>query len=99
MARLSERAARQITDLQDHYHSIERFEAADRLTDAVDAVLAQIDREPLFRRHPATHEELRSLGLRWVHVHRSWFGYVMAGGEARIDYVFYDRADIPRRLG
>ena len=99
MATLSIEAEAQLDALRHDFADKKRPEAIDRLADAVQAALVEVDRGgPTHRRYPATYLEVAGLGMQWVSVHRYWFGYVSTPSGKVIANIFFDAADIPRRL-
>ncbi len=98
MARLTAEARVQVFALAGHFVARNRVEAADRLWDAVAAVLKRLSMaNQIGRTYPSVYTELASAGQRWVKVHRYWFGYLVVEGEAVIVNVIDESADIPRR--
>ncbi len=46
---------------------------------------------------PRPYPSLAHYGFRWIKVGSYWFAYTYTG--AAITAIFYDKADIPNRLG
>lgn len=97
MIYLSPRARRHVARLQEHYASLDRDEAVLNLAAALTEAGDKIERNPAAGLPaPRPYPQLARPGRRWLFVRRYWIAYEMS--PLRIVAVFYDTADIPKRL-
>ena len=99
MIGFSARAARQFKELRQHYEDRERPEAIRGLIAAMEAAARKIESTPsggLAAPRPYSH--LARPGRAWIKAGRYWVTY-STGHPPLIVGVFYETADIPRRLG
>lgn len=92
---------RRIGELVDHFLAKQRPEAAVRLIDSIEQIMESLDRDPdQGRTFPGPYRTLTAAGVRWVKVHRYWFGHRWEAerGTALLVQILYDQADMPRRL-
>ncbi len=95
MISLSPEALAQLEGLLQHY---ERIEAAENLLAAIEQARNHIARAPeAGLTAPRPYRDLAVLGLRWIEAGRYWVAYSNTSPPI-INNVFYDAADIPRRL-
>jgi len=91
-------AERHLSDLQRHYVTKERYEALRNLRAALVAVANKIEQNPdAGLPAPAPYSHLARPGRLWVKTGRYWFTYTTTPRLAIIG-IFYDTANIPRRL-
>jgi plasmid stabilization system protein ParE len=91
-------ARRQIAALRDHYEQLDRIEAVMRLQAALTAAEQRIEARPdAGLPAPRPYPELARDGQAWIKVGRYWITYRLRKPPV-IFGVFYEAADIPRRL-
>ena len=96
--RYSPDAEAQIDALFQHYENHERTEAARNLARFLEEAERQItDRPEAGLRAPRPYSDLARAGRRWIKAGRYWIAYTETV-PAVILGVFYDAANIPRRL-
>jgi plasmid stabilization system protein ParE len=99
VARLTVVAAEQFEALLDHYMQRGRDEAVRRLRVAVGQALTTIDAAPTAGGpFPGSYRDVARWGFRWIWVHRYWFGYIVQDGDAVVTNIFYETANIPKRV-
>lgn len=92
------RAARQVDDLISHYTELNRLEAMSNLLIALQNASALIEKNPTIGvPAPRPYPFLARQGRFWIKSGRYWVGYRCKPTLA-IFAVFYDTANIPRRL-
>jgi plasmid stabilization system protein ParE len=92
------RALRQIRDLRDHYEDRDRIEAIRALDTALRAAERKIEANPAAGlAAPRPYPNVARPGRAWVKAGRYWVAYNVAE-PPMIVAVFYDAADIPRRI-
>ena len=97
MIELSPEASRHIAAIRKHYLSRERPEALRNLAIALSEASATIERDPAAGLSaPRPYPQLAKAQRLWLHVRRYWIAYSMT--PLRIVAVFYDAANIPKRL-
>ena len=98
MISISPRARRDIRELQRHFLDKGRPEAVENLLAAVREASGIIGRDQdAGIASPRPYPQLERRRIAWVKVHRYWIGY-RQDPKPTIAAVFYDTADIPRRL-
>ena len=95
--RLSDTARRQVDDLRRHYRQIERPEALRNLSAALRRA-ATLVAEGRSLPAPRPYPELAAEGEAWIHASPYWIAYSLTQPPV-ILAVFFERADIPGRLG
>lgn len=97
MIALSPRARKHIAALADHYDARGRPDAFRNLLLALREASAKIEHAPTAGLPaPRPYPQLAKTRRLWLHVRRYWIAYNMT--PLRIVAVFYDTANIPRRL-
>jgi plasmid stabilization system protein ParE len=92
------RAARQVRALRQHYEELGRPEATRNLVAAIEAAWREITMNPSAGLPaPRPYPRLARPGRGWVHAGRYWIAYIIRPSPA-IVAVFFETADIPRRL-
>ena len=72
--------------------------AVRKLLEAYDTAVEAISNDTKsWLSHPRPYPQLARLELRWIKVHRYWFGY-MPGAEPIIANLLEETSDIPRRV-
>jgi len=94
--KISPTAREQLADLRRHYRRKDRPEAIQNLSKAIRLAAQQIT-EGKGRPYPGPYRELARPERAWIHAGRYWILYTTAKPNV-ILAVFYDTADIPRRL-
>jgi len=95
---LGPEAERQLDDLINHYDALGRIEAMRNLHAAIRQAAARIARDPGGGLHaPRPYPELAHAGERWIKQGRYWIAYSLTTPPV-ILAVFYDQADLPRRV-
>lgn len=95
---LTPRAGRQVRALRRHYEERGRPEATRNLVAAIETAWQQITANPSAGLPaPRPYPQLARPGRAWVQAGRYWIAYIARPAPA-IVAVFYDAADIPRRL-
>jgi len=95
---LTPRAGRQVRALRRHYEERGRPEATLNLVAAIETAWQQITANPAAGlRAPRPYPQLARPGRGWVQAGRYWVAFIIRPAPA-IVAVFYDAADIPRRL-
>lgn len=98
MIEYTPRAIRQIGDLVRHYEDLNRPEAVRRLFAALDAAERKIEDDPSGGLvAPRPYPQVARKGRAWVKSGRYWVVYSTAQPPV-IVAVFYETADIPRRI-
>ncbi len=98
MTRLTPEAEAQLDALTEYYEKLNRPEAIENLIAAVENAIGRIRDNPSEGLNaPRPYPSLANYGFRWIKVGSYWFAYTYTG--AAITAIFYDRADIPNRLG
>ena len=91
-------AARQVRALRQHYEERDRPEAARGLATALEAAWRKIVTTPgMGLPAPRSYPNLARSGQRWIKAGRYWIVY-SSEGKPTIVGVFYETADIPRRV-
>jgi plasmid stabilization system protein ParE len=94
----SRRAIRQIAELYQHYEDLDRPEAFSKLIAALREASAAIQRDPTIGLPaPRAYPQLTRPGQAWVKAGRYWIAY-RPRPQPAIVAVFYETANIPRRL-
>jgi plasmid stabilization system protein ParE len=95
---LSARAARQVCTLRQHYEDRERPEAVQGLVAAMQEAIRKIGSNPAAGlAAPRPYPQVVRRGRAWVKAGRYWVAYNTTQPPV-IVAVFYETADIPRRL-
>ena len=98
MIPFSRQAAKQLAQLRDHYEALDRLDAVRNLAIAVQEASTTIQRDPAGGlTAPRPYPQLAKPGRTWVKAGRYWIAYV-AVPRLLITGIFYDAADIPRRI-
>ena len=91
-------AERQVDDLRQHYEDHERIEAVRALFAALNEAAREIVRNPASGlAAPRPYPALAEPGRAWVKTRRYWIAYSTTQPPVIVG-VFYDAADIPRRV-
>jgi plasmid stabilization system protein ParE len=91
-------AAQQVTELRQHYEDRDRPEASRALAIALEEAWRKIIANPAIGLSaPRPYPNLARPGRRWIKAGRYWIVY-RAEGSPSIVGVFYETANIPRRL-
>ncbi|MGB8839686.1 MAG: hypothetical protein WCC64_01315 [Aliidongia sp.] len=97
MIELSPRAQRHVARLAQHYDSLDRDAAVLNLATALTEAGDKSERDPAAGLPaPRPYPQLAKPGRRWLHVRRYWIASDRV--PLCIVAVFYDRANIPKRL-
>jgi plasmid stabilization system protein ParE len=92
-------AQQQVWELIEHYVEHEQRLAVQYLLQAVDEAKHRIAENPgIGAAFPKPYPTVAASGHRWFKVHRYWFAFRTAGSKATITNVFFDTADIVRRV-
>jgi plasmid stabilization system protein ParE len=95
---LSPQAASQLDALLAHFERLNRIEAAENLSTALERASARILRAPNGGlRAPRPYPRLARLGFRWIKEGRYWIAY-MNREPSIIVGVYHEAADIPNRV-
>jgi len=98
LTRLSPEAEAHLDALLVHYEKRNRPEATRNLIAAVEDAIVQIDTNPSVGVNaPRPYPALARYGFRWIKVGSYWFAYTYTG--AAITGIYYDQANIPKRIG
>jgi plasmid stabilization system protein ParE len=96
--RYSPNAEAQIDVLFQHYDGLERIEAARNLARSLEEAEARIMEQPeTGLPAPRPYPDLARPGRAWIKVGRYWIAYGLSAPPVILG-VFYEAADIPRRL-
>jgi plasmid stabilization system protein ParE len=91
------KAAQQLKALWRHYIDLERLDAVRKLSDAIDAAIAAIERDPIAGlAAPRPYPALAKPGRAWVKAGRYWILYSTTRPPI-IMGVFFETANIPKR--
>lgn len=97
MTRLSPEAEAQLDALLAHYERIGRPEAIYNLIGAVEEAFERIKNEPAAGLDaPRPYPALARFGFRWIKAGSYWFAYTDT--EAVVTAIFYETANIPKRM-
>jgi hypothetical protein len=95
---LTPKAERQVDELRRHYEDRERIEALYALLAAVDEAKQRIESNPAAGlAAPRPYAQLANPGRSWIKVGRYWVAYSTTRPLVIVG-VYYDMADIPRRM-
>jgi len=98
LTRLTPEAEAHLDALTNHDEKLSRPEAIEKLIAAVEFAMGRIRDNPSEGLNaPRPYPSLAHYGFRWIKVGSYWFAYTYTG--AAITAIFYDKADIPNRLG
>ncbi len=99
MVLITATAQAQLEALEQHYASLNRDRAVIRMAQALavaaDRIAAQTG--PFFPA-PRPYPDLASFGWRWLKEGRYWIGFTAIAEGHAVMAVFFDGADIPRRI-
>ena len=91
-------ARQQIKSLREHYERLDRIEAVAKLQAALTAAERQIETQPdAGLPAPRPYPDFARVGRAWIKVGRYWVSYSFTKPPV-ILAVFYEAADIPRRV-
>jgi plasmid stabilization system protein ParE len=91
-------AAQQVRELRQHYEDRDRVEAVRGLVAALEAGWQRIVADPAIGlAAPRPYPQLAHPGRLWIKAGRYWIAYSAAGSPC-ITGVFYETANIPRRV-
>lgn len=99
MIRLSQKAREQIAGLAEYYDALDRAGAARNLRAAIAKAGYWIEaQQGLFFPAPRPYPGLTRAGWAWQKEGPYWIAHTMEAEGPVIQVVFYETADIPRRL-
>lgn len=91
-------AAQQVDDLRTHYEGRNRLEALRNLAAALNEAESRIERDPgAGLPAPRPYPVLSCAGRAWMKAGRYWIAYSLTSPPVILG-VFFDAADIPRRI-
>ena len=92
-------AQAQLGALEQHYASLGRERAIEQLVDALSSAAARIEAQAgPFLPSPRPYPQLSDYGWRWLKQARYWFAFATIEEAYVITGVFFESADIPKRL-
>ena len=99
MISLTAAAEAAFTALADHYQSLGRDRAIDRLRVAVEVACARYENgRGLLYDAPRPYPALADLGFRWTKEGSYWIAFERTAVGPVVPGIFHERADIPNRL-
>ncbi len=99
MIRLSRAARAQVTELAKHYEDRDRPEAIRNLRAAIARAAERIEAQRgRFYPAPRPYPDLMRRGWLWLKEGPYWIAYAADPGGAVIQVVFYETANMPKRI-